>query len=381
MVRRMDKATEGGGIAAAVRALVRALVLGPIAMGCLAGSGIGPGQAWAEEAPLGVEIVTTAQSVNVVPIVMTGTLEAVESHSASFRTGGAVQSISVSVGDRVAAGQELARLDATQVQAGVSSAEAGLRGADAALLQAELNHDRVAALVGRGTATQADLDAAVEALAAAQAGRDQAELRRDKAASALDDSVLRATAAAIVTAREAEPGQVVGSGQAVLELAGQAGREAVFMAPDGPVLDSFLGQTIALTRLDAPEAAPMTAVITEIAPIVEARTGAVEVRATLAAVPGDDPLLGEAVVGRSALPLGLGVRLPWTALTATAEGPAVWVVDSAGQVALRQVVVTRYLTGVVIVGEGLAAGEQVVGQGSHMLYPGRRVVALAGVSQ
>ncbi len=359
---------RGGGL------IMAAAVAGGLAAGLAAGTAL-----HATETPLGVQIVTAEEVANTVPVVMTGTVEAVDSHGAAFRMGGSVQSVSVSAGDRVTAGQELARLDATQIEAQLSAAEAGLRGAQAALLQAELNHDRVAALLERGTATQADLDAAVESLAAAQAATDQAGLQRDKARSALDDTVLRATADAIVTAREVEPGQVVGSGQSVLDLAGQVGREALFLAPDGPMLDGFLGREISLTLLDTPEAPPMKAVITEISPIVDSRTGAVQVRARLEAVPEGAPLLGEAVVGRTQMEMGSGVELPWTALTATAAGAAVWVVGADGDVALRPVTVLRYVTGAVILGEGLKPGEKVVGDGSHMLYPGRPVLGLEDV--
>jgi multidrug efflux pump subunit AcrA (membrane-fusion protein) len=70
--------------------------------------------------------------------------------------------------------------------------------------------------------------------------------------------------------------------------------------------------------------------------------------------------------------------VPWTALTATPEGPAVWRVDPGTmQVQLAPVEVTAYSDDMVEISAGVAAGDLVVGSGSQFLYPGR-VVSDAG---
>ena len=65
-----------------------------------------------------------------------------------------------------------------------------------------------------------------------------------------------------------------------------------------------------------------------------------------------------------------------TALTSGGGGMAVWVVGADGLAELRPVTVARFVTGAVVIRSGLKPGEQVVGEGSHMLYPGRPVIGL-----
>ena len=74
-------------------------------------------------------------------------------------------------------------------------------------------------------------------------------------------------------------------------------------------------------------------------------------------------------------PAGTGIAVPWTALTAAAGGPAVWLVDAGNRVRLAPVRIQRYTNGTVILAEGVEPGQIVVGAGSQMLYPGRQVVA------
>jgi RND family efflux transporter MFP subunit len=325
------------------------------------------------EDPLPVEVVIAHTAPVIKDFALAGTLEATDSYPASFRDGGRVIALSADVGDRVAKGTVLAQLDPTQAEGALRAAEAGLRGAEAALLQAGLARDRAQGLLSRGSGTQAELDAATETWLGAQAQRDQAAAALSKARRAVDDTTLRAVEASIVTARDAEPGQVVGAGQAVLQLAVATGREAVFLAPDGIDLESYLGETLSLSPIDQPDLS-FTAVLTEVSPIV-AQNGTVRVKAQVAAdAPADLPI-GTAVLGHANFTNGPRIVLPWTALTATASGPAVWVLDAAGDVRLTPVEVSGYADQTIEISGGLAEGAQVVAAGSQMLYPGRAVVA------
>ena len=67
------------------------------------------------------------------------------------------------------------------------------------------------------------------------------------------------------------------------------------------------------------------------------------------------------------------VELPWSALTKNLSDPAVWLVDGEGKAQLHKVSVARYLTGKVIVGDGLKGGETVVIAGGQLLHPDMQV--------
>jgi RND family efflux transporter MFP subunit len=323
------------------------------------------------ETPLAVEVIRAEPAPQSLDFVLTGTIEAADSFAAAFQGGGRLLSLTVQEGDLVAAGAVLATLDATQQLAARRAALAGLRGAEASLLQAQQNHDRQAALLDKGMVTRAELDAAAEALALAQAGVDQAEAALNRAETALANTTLTAPADSIVTAREAEPGQVVGAGQTVVSLAGQTLRDAVFYVPDGLPMETFLGHSVQLLSLGTGEQTEFTATLHDIAPVVDAGTGAVRVRARLDGTA--TPPLGEPVEGHVDVPLGPGIALPWTALTASATGPAVWSADpETFAVTLVPVTVTRFTTeAVILAADALPEGALVVGQGSERLYPGR----------
>nr|WP_254368030.1 efflux RND transporter periplasmic adaptor subunit [Paracoccus sp. Z118] len=326
--------------------------------------------------PLRVEIVTVEETPFSMNIVLTGTIEARDSLNAGFRQGGRVTEMLVNAGDRVTPGQPLARTDADQQDQARQVAQAALDSALAARDQAALAADRAVALLDRGVGTRAARDAAAQSLSAAEGAVVQARSALDRAQRALDDTVLRAPTAAVVTARMAEPGQVVAPAQGVVSLAMLAGLEAVFRAPNSALLENAVGTQIALTPLEIP-GREMTANVVEVAPLVDPSTGSVEIRARIADAPTDAALLGAAVRGEISVPAGRGMAVPWTALTAMGDSPAVWVVAEDGTVDAAPVVICRFQNETVLIDTGLVPGQRVVGAGSQMLFPGRRVVDAA----
>ena len=92
--------------------------------------------------------------------------------------------------------------------------------------------DRQEQLLDQGFTTRPRFDQAKQALETAQARLEDAEARAgDGAGTALGFTELRADAAGVVTARGAEPGEVVQPGQMIVRLARDDGRDAVFDVP------------------------------------------------------------------------------------------------------------------------------------------------------
>lgn len=321
------------------------------------------------DGPLPVQLLTVAAAPDRVEYRLAGVIEAPETTSVAFRDGGRVVSVAVQPGDRLAKGDEIARIDPTQAQAALAAASAQARGAEAALTEAASAEARSEAQLASGVATRAELDAARQRLAAALSARDQALVQVSKARRAVEDTVLAAPADAIVTARRAEPGQVAGPGQTVVTIASGARRVAVFYAPDSADLSTFIGRDIALTQIDGD--LTLRARLSEVSPLVDAATGTVRVKAEILDPPADPPLLGVPVLGRVMLENAAVFHLPWEALTSTAKGPAVWRADPATHaVALAPVTIAAYAESEVLVSDGLSAGDLVVGAGSQGLYPG-----------
>lgn len=302
---------------------------------------------------------------------LTGTIEPAESYSAGFRDGGRVISVSVDVGDVLRPGDEIARVDPTQTNASLNAAQASLDAAQAALTQAEQARDRAQGLLDRGSGTQADLDSAKQSYLTALASRDQASAQLASAQRAAEDTVLKAVEAAVVTERTAEPGQVVSAGQGVVTLASESDREAVFLMPDLKNLDELLGRDVVLTPIDGGES--LIVPVTEISPVVESN-GTVTAKARITGDHVGKLTFGEPVIGEITHSGAQIISVPWSAMSASAEGPAVWLLDpDTGKVSLRQIVVDAYTRDAVEVSDGLEDGDVVVAQGSHALFPGRTV--------
>lgn len=323
--------------------------------------------------PLPVHVVTAEMSVPLTEVALTGTLQAIEAFPVSFPQGGRVISVAVRDGDRVEAGQELARVDPTQADAALRAATASLNGADAALREAQQASDRAAELLSRGAGTRADVDTATKTLLAAQASRDQADAQLSKARTAQGNTVLTAPRAGTITARVAEPGQVVNPGQKVVSMAADAGLEAVFNAPDGVNLEAFLGDKVALIPVDQPDLT-LDGTITEVSPLVDPNTGSVVLKARVDSAVPEGVVFGTPVIGRLTIPQVPGITLPWAALTALAGAPAVWTVEPATMtVSQVPVIVSAYGGDTVRLSGGIAPGTMVVTDGSQLLFPGRDV--------
>lgn len=332
-----------------------------------------PLQAPAAEQPLTVQIVTVTHSADTRRLSLTGEIAARQTLSASFPASGRIVAMAVGRGDHVAAGAELARIDSVQQEQALRSAEAALVTAQATAAKARDDADRQDGLLEQGATTRSARDAAADTLRAAQAQVAQAQADLDRARKALADTVLTAPAEATVTDKMAEVGQVVGAAQPVLSLAIGNRYDAIFQVPE--VLLTVLpaaAPKVMLSPVDHPDqAVPGTPRL--ISPLVDPQTGTVKVTVAMSALPRG-LRFGDAIVGTVEETDVPRVILPWSAMTADSQGPAVWVVDPATHaVSLRAVQILRYETGRVVLSGGLKDGEQVVGLGSSLLYPGRIV--------
>lgn len=331
------------------------------------------------DAGLMVEFVTVTEDALTYDAALTGTVHATDTVDIGFRLGGRVVDVLVNEGDLVTQGQSLARTDPLQQEQALRVAEAAVTAAMAATEQARQASVRAEAMLERGVGTRAELESTGQILSSTGRSLAQAHANRDQAVRALQDTVIRAPSDAIVTARRAEPGQIVGAAQPVISLASSTGREAVFQTPDTPLLRDAIGARVSLDGLDFPDL-HMRANVTEIGPLVDAATGSVTVRAEIDDPPPDFDLLGVAVRGAVHFPVGKGISVPWTALTSTKGKSAVWVVGHDGRVELAEVGIERFMNGIVILNDGLRPGQIVVGAGSQKLYPGRLVVDRAAAA-
>jgi RND family efflux transporter MFP subunit len=291
------------------------------------------------------------------PVTLTGDIQARIQTELSFRVGGKIIQRSVDVGDRVTAKQVLARLDPKDLQTNVDSAQAQVLAEQARVTQSAAAFVRQQKLLPKGYTSQSEFDSAQAALRSSQSALSAAQAQLANARDQLSYTALIADAPGIITARQAEVGQVVQATMPIFSLARDGDRDAVFNVYESLLAEKPRDETIVLSLLDNP------AIKT---------TGTVQVKVGLNSLP-DGMQLGSVV---SATARGSGksvIELPWSALTKNISEPAVWIVDDQGKAQLHSVTVSRYLTGKVIISAGLKGGEKVIVAGGQLLHPGMEV--------
>ncbi|MGE5155303.1 MAG: efflux RND transporter periplasmic adaptor subunit [Bdellovibrio bacteriovorus] len=319
-----------------------------------------------------VRVMTVEERPGGETVTLTGTVQAQEDVNLAFRIGGQLLERNLNVGDRVSTGQVVARLDPSTWRDAVQAARANLAAAMARLVEARNEVERFEPLLPRGFVSRQMFDQAVEARNAAQALVDAAEAQVSTAETQLSYTDLLADGPGVVTARGAEPGEVVAAGQMIVRLAREGGRDAVFDVP-ARVKDQAQPDLDVTVSLSTDPRVQALGRVREVSPEADPVTRTFQVRVGLTDPP-EALRLGSTVTGTVELGGGAGMTVPAAALTSAQGQPAVWVFDpAAGTVALRPVEVARYELDRVLIAHGLSDGELVVTAGVQTLRPGQQV--------
>jgi RND family efflux transporter MFP subunit len=322
--------------------------------------------------PRPVRTVVAARSPAGDAVTLTGHIVAQDEAAMAFRISGRMVERLVNVGDHVTPGQVLAKLDPQNEVNALRSAQASLAAAQAGLTQSRAAFERQRTLLAQGHTPRAQFDLAEKALATAQAQVDDAEIQKNTAALRVSYTVLQADAAGTVTARGAEPGEVVQAGQMVVQLARQGGRDAVFDVPAQVLRSAPSDPRITVTLTDDTNVTTIGRV-REVAPQADPITRTFEVKVGLTDPPAA-MRLGSTVNGTLHLDADDVISIPASALTELNSHPAVWVVDPKNQtVSARNIELLRFDPGTVVVAHGLDTGDIVVTAGVQALHPGQKV--------
>jgi RND family efflux transporter MFP subunit len=318
-----------------------------------------------ERTPVQVAVVTVAVGQAEPQYHLSGEIRARNESALGFQIGGKVIERRVDVGDHVAAGTLLARLDAKQQLADVDVSSASRQAAAAGLRQAQLDFERERALLAENATSQVSYEAALERFRFAQSSLAGAEAALSLSREALSYTELRASRAGTIIARQLEVGLVAPANALAFSLAEDGPRDAVFRVQEG-IAQQLAGRHLELTSVDDPRV-HTDGVVREIAPLVDATTSSVTIKVALAQ-PHAALSLRAPVVGQLGLPAEKTVTLPAQAITSDHGQPAVWVVDrQKGSVSLRRIEVYGYASQNIIVRAGLDAGELVVTHGAGRL--------------
>jgi RND family efflux transporter MFP subunit len=325
--------------------------------------------------PRPVQVVAVEATRVANDVQLSGEIQAEKSVALAFRIGGRIAERSVNVGDRITAGQVVARLEPETEQNAVRAAKASLDATRGELTTARNAFDRQAQLMAQGFTTRPRYDQAFQAQQTAEARLENAEAQLELAKDRLGFTVLKSDVDGVVTARSAEPGEVVQAGQLIVQVARDDGRDAVFSVP-AQLLEVDAGDaTIRVALADDP-AVVASGTVREVSPKADPVTRTFEVRVGLRNPP-EAMRLGSTVKGLLEISSPATLAAPASALTQAGASPAVWVVDpSTSTVSLRPVDILRFESDRVVLSQGLEPGEIIVTGGIQALHPGQRVQML-----
>jgi len=307
-----------------------------------------------------------------------GTVHAQIESPLAFRVPGQVVKRAVSAGERVKAGQLLITLDTQDLHEQLASAQAQLSSARAEAENAVAERERTRQLVEQKFVSTQAFDKARTAAEAALQRVAAAEAQLHQARNASGYANLTAPAAGVLLEMMAEPGQVVGAGQAVAVLAQDGPREVEVFVPQER-RTSLSKQA----RVAAGGSQPMlNATLSELAGSADpvTRTWRARYRLQGNSVPDLGSIVrlefhqpGAAKTAQGATQ-GTIYRVPVGALSERGEGPRLWVVAN-GKVTPQPVEVLRLDTEDAYVSSTLQPGTTVVALGTHLLTAGQAVRA------
>jgi multidrug efflux system membrane fusion protein len=290
-----------------------------------------------------------------------------------FRVGGKIVQRQAEVGQRVRAGQLLAQLDPQDYRLAADAARAQVQSAQTNRDLAAADFKRFATLKDQGFISGAELERRESTLKAAQASLEQAQAQLNSQGNQAAYTNLTADAAGVVTAVEAEPGQVVTSGTPVVRVAQDGGRDAVFSVPEDKVAAIRTGSDVSVRAWA--QNAELSGKVREVAASADPVTRTFAVKVALDAASA--PPLGATVYLTPAALAHAGVqvlKLPTSALRQEGQGSAVWVLDEANMTVRSQPVVVATADGnEAVIASGLQPGMKVVSAGVHVLSPGQKV--------
>jgi len=290
-----------------------------------------------------------------------------------FRVGGKLIARKVEVGTLVKRGQVLMQLDPLDLQLAQSQAKAAVSATESTLALAKADLDRYRELRQKNFVSQALLDAKEAAYKSAIASHEQANAGLKVQANQSSYSTLYADADGVITAVQAEVGQVVAAGTPVVKLARTAEKEVRVSIPEDQI--EVLRQVTDLAvKTWANSNVAISGRLRELSPIADPATRTYTAKISLPRA-GPEIRLGMTATVQFAAPALPGIHLPMTALVNSKEGTAVWVVEN-GVVKLVPVQVASATGTEVLVAQGLSAGQSVVTAGVNQLRPGQKVSLL-----
>jgi RND family efflux transporter MFP subunit len=331
-----------------------------------------------------VDFAAAGPATLVQSLAVAGTVDAGRQAIVRSRHAGIATAMTKRAGDRVQAGERLAKVESDELRLRISERESTLKQTQAQLTVAESNRAQQRSLSDRGFISKAAFDSAESGYVSARSAFEAAKTNLDIARSALAETVLTAPISGVISKRSVEPGERVGNEMAVFTILDPASLEVVVPIGAERVAELKIGQK-ARFQLESGGTA-VEASLARIIPTTGSAARTVETRFALPAnttVPAGAFLSGQLQLAQSVAP----VAIPRIAVKTDVNGSYVWVVQDSKAVRKRVKLSpsSDETNALVPIAEGLAAGSMVLtlrgaepNDGQPVTVPGATASAVAG---
>ncbi|RUX31015.1 efflux RND transporter periplasmic adaptor subunit [Mesorhizobium sp. M7A.F.Ca.US.011.01.1.1] len=323
-----------------------------------------------------VKVVEIAKVHDTRTLSYSGSVRARTESALAFRVNGKITERLVDIGQHVASGDVLARIDPIDYDLSVKSAQAALDAAERQVETVELARKRAEQLFAKNFAPKSQLEQATLTYDQAVATRDSALSTLAQAKNQVGYTDLKADRDGIVTTVSADVGQVVGSGTPVVTVAVDGEKEVLIAVPEMEIAEFKPGKAVK-AGFWSDDALALDGKVREVAGSADPQSRTFAVRVSLP----NDPrvLLGmTASIEASAANERQLVSIPLSALAEQGTQSIVWTVDrGADTVHARPIKVAEFAADGVRVAEGLNPGDVVVAAGTQFMTENLKV-KLAG---
>ena len=369
------------------------LLLSGVALAVL----IAGGARWASQRQAPAPVATSAPLTNlvelgagdVVPVTpmemvlglpVSGTLKASQMAMVKARVAGELMDLVVREGDKVQAGQVIARIDPTELQARERQAK---QQADAALAQVEIaqkQFDNNQALVAQGFISQTALQNSMATLNGAKATHLAAMAALDVTRKALEDTTIRSPISGQISQRLAQPGERVALDGRVVEVVNlaQLELEVALPAADASLVRPGMKAQMKIEGLED----PVTAKVLRISPTAQAASRSVLVYLGMEGQEGlRQGLFTEGTLGTRSIQ---ALAVPLSSVRTDKAQPYVQVVEAdrvrhvTVQPGARTEKTLNNITLTWVEVQGLSAGAQVLSASAGGVREGTQVKFTAG---
>ncbi len=301
-----------------------------------------------------VRVQTVARQSQPVYEEVVGTVRARLHATLEAKVSGRIEQLPVVLGQRVKAGDLVARLDAVEIKARLDQARAALE-------QAERDWNRISSLFKSQAVTRSELDSSEARLQVTKAGVTEAE-------AMLRYLEVRAPFDGVVARKMADVGDLASPGKPLVEIQDPAALQIDADVPEQLAGQLQLGAPLTI-RVDSVKT-PFTGQIAEMAPSADPASRTVRIKVDIAPAPGLMP--GQ--FARVLVPLGEShcLDVPASSVVQRGQLEIVFVVNDQ-QARLHLVKTGKRAGDHVEILSGLEAGDTVVVEGAPLLLDGQPV--------